>query len=95
MKRKRPRREKRARPSYALYSPLAIVVHTVLFTPLVGALLVRENYRRLGDEKRARMSLLLGIGAMVVLAIAAWLLERWIGNAVQGDRKSTRLNSSH
>ena len=83
-KRKRRRRNKPSRPSYELFSPLAIFVHTILFTPLVGGLLVRANYDRLGDEKRAKRALLLGIGAIIVLAIVAWLLEKWIGNAAQG-----------
>jgi hypothetical protein len=45
-------------PQVRLFGPAAIVAHTVLLTPLVGAVLAAMNHRRLGNQPAARYAIL-------------------------------------
>ncbi len=77
-------RKKRAKepPGYELFSPLAIVVITVLFTPLFGGFLVAANWRRAGEPDKARAASFLGMGAFVALVVIAVVLADWVPDAV-------------
>src|SRR6266404_4376578 len=62
-------------PAYRLYSEAQIVASTIFFTPLVGALLLQSNLRKLGNSRKAWLAVLFGI------AVTAGLLG--IGIALQ------------
>ena len=55
------------RPTAKLFSPAAILLHSVLGTPVVGAIGVATNWFRLGDKKRGLLSALGGLIAPVFL----------------------------
>ncbi|WP_199268628.1 hypothetical protein [Myroides fluvii] len=50
-----------------MYSSNAIAMATFLGGPLVAGYLIRENYRALGEEKKAKQAWILGIIATVVI----------------------------
>ena len=56
-----------------LFGPEAIAAHTVVFTPVVGALLATINHRRLGNGERARRTALAFVLPTAVLLVAELL----------------------
>lgn len=86
----RPRRKRRKRrsderkPEYRLYSPLALVVHTFLFSPIVGGALAAINHKRLGDPRKARQTVVMAVASVVIAALVVGLLESVIGKSVNG-----------
>ncbi len=54
-------------PAAHLFSPQAVVLHTVVLTPVVGACLVAMNWSRLGDRRRGAMSVAVGLGALIII----------------------------
>lgn len=69
---------------HRLYSPAAIAVHTFLFSPLIGGLLAALNWRRLGQESRARQTAMLGVGAVVALVALGYFFPDLPGGAFAG-----------
>jgi hypothetical protein len=68
----------RTNPAAKLYGPTAIFVATILFSPLVGGAMAAINWRRAGDPRKAKITLLLGVGALaVIVAIAALAPASW------------------
>ena len=62
-----PRAHAPVRPTAKLFSPAAIFLHSVLGTPVIGAIGVATNWFRLGDKKRGLLSALGGLIAPVFL----------------------------
>jgi hypothetical protein len=56
-----------------LFGPEAIVAHTLVFTPAVGALLATINHRRLGNGERARRMALAFVLPGAVLLVAEFV----------------------
>ncbi len=62
-------------PSAVLYSPQAIFWHTILLTPFVGAFLVALNWSRLGDRRRGILSVMIGLGALILITAFGGLIS--------------------
>jgi TonB family protein len=67
-----------ATPPYRLYSEPQIVASTIFFTPVVGAILLRSNLRKLGEYKKSWWAFFLGPAVLVGL-FAIGILLRLIG----------------
>lgn len=71
-------------PETKLYSPIAIGACCFLFSPLIGGLMAAANHRRLGEEKEAKQTAMIAVGATAVLMlIGAFWPDDW-GNAING-----------
>lgn len=62
-------------PSAHLFSPQAVVWHTILLTPIVGACLVAMNWSRLGDRRRSATSVAVGLGALIIITAFGALIS--------------------
>ncbi|MGH0029297.1 MAG: hypothetical protein ACQGVC_05875 [Myxococcota bacterium] len=73
-----------------LYDLRALEIATFLGSCFAGAFLAWRNFRSLGEHDAARNSLLLGVAGLIVVAVAALLIEvperaeRSLGFAIQG-----------
>jgi hypothetical protein len=61
-------------PEAKLFGPQAIFAFTLLFTPLVGGAMAALNWSRVGDAARAKKTISLAIGAVVVMVAISFLL---------------------
>jgi hypothetical protein len=66
-----------------LFGPAAIAAHTVLLTPIMGAVLASINHRRLGDAARARRTLLMYLVPSIVLAGAQVASNQRLGGILR------------
>ena len=71
-------------PDTKLYSPIAIGACTLLFSPLVGGLMAAVNHRRLGEEKEAKQTAMMAVGATAALMLIGALWPDDWGNAING-----------
>ena len=79
----------------ALYSPNAVMACAIVFTPVVGGLMARRNWVRLGDSVRARNAALYsGLATMAMFVLGALLpdsLEAGIRGAFIGGTVGTGM----
>ena len=68
-------------PAYKLYTPGQIFLATFLGTPATGLYLLSANRRRIGHAGIATATLLVGIGATLLLLVLAVVLPDSIGRA--------------
>jgi hypothetical protein len=61
-------------PEFKLYKDRAIFAGTFLGGPLVAGYLAAENFKKLGDNKKATTSWIIGIAATIVILAAAFLI---------------------
>jgi TolA-binding protein len=71
-------------PETKLYSPIAIGACTFLFSPLVGGLMAAVNHRRLGEEKEAKQTAMIAVGATATLMVIGAIWPDDWGNAING-----------
>lgn len=67
-----------------LYSPAAIATHTLLFSPLIGGYLAAQNWRRLGEETRAKQTIGLAVGAVVTIVALGYFFPDLPSGAFAG-----------
>lgn len=54
-------------PSAELFTPQAVLWHTLLLTPIVGACLVALNWSRLGSPRRGALSVMIGLASLAAV----------------------------
>ena len=92
-------------PSVRLFGPMAVLMHSLLFTPLVGAIAVGLNWKRLGDSTRGALSAIGGLAAPLILLGLGWsispiaaivgLVAGAIGLSFGWHREQSTLFESH
>jgi hypothetical protein len=66
-----------------LFGPSAIAAHTILLTPLVGAVLATINHRRRGDAAGVRRTLLMFLVPTLVLTVAQLAASERLGGVLR------------
>jgi len=66
--------EKSSAPAYTLHDPLTVGIATFLGSPLAGVGIIALNYKRLGEKRKAWLTILIGVMATAVLLTIAMLL---------------------
>lgn len=65
-----------AAPEYRLFNPVAVGIAAFMGSPLAGAVCMAINYRRTGDDRRARRAILFGaLGTFAVLLLSALTVD--------------------
>ena len=62
-------------PSARLFTPLAVALHTLLFTPFVGSLIVVSNWTRVGEWQRGVLSVVFGFVALIALGAVGAMMS--------------------
>ena len=98
-------RQSAVAPGVRLFSPLAVALHTVLFTPVIGSLLVLTNWMRVGSWARGAFSAVAGLvtlgGLYIVGSIVSWkvglggLIAGIVGLAIGWYAEQSALYEAH
>jgi len=69
-------------PNYRLYTPEQVSGATFLGSAIAGAILMRSNYARLGQQSKATISLVVGVLVTAVVIVLAMLLPENTGYGI-------------
>lgn len=77
-----PSKQDEAEPE--LWNPNAAALWSLLFSPIFGAWLHAKNWKALGDDQKAMMSMLVVAIGFILIGIAAFVQPTWIKGAGGG-----------
>ena len=74
-------------PGARLFTPLAVALHTLFFTPIIGSLLVLTNWTRVGSWARGAFSVIAGLLAVGTLYAVGSFISWKVGlsGLIAGD----------